>query len=166
MRLLALDAATRTGWAASTVPDDQPVFGHVNLSAGLGREPSRGSRFAAARQAYGDLIARFQPEVVLLESPFARGVATTRYLYGLAAIAEMLAHENGAAFLDLEVSAVRRRMLGNGAPADGKATVIRWARGQGFELDDDQDDEADALMLLAVGLRDVRQAPVARRRAA
>ena len=157
MRILALDAATVTGWAYAPDSSDLPCHGRIDLAEGLGREPSRGARLAASRQAYGDLVRRFDPHLVLLECPFARGVAATRLLYGYAAVAESLAHENGSAFLDLEPCSVRLRLLGSGNAT--KADVVRWAREQGFDLSEDQHDEADALALLAVGLRDVRSTP-------
>ncbi len=156
MRILALDAATRTGWALG---EDGVVlgFGALDFGVGLSRTPSRGARLAAARVALGALMLEHKPDVILLECPFARGVATTRYLYGLAAVAEGLAHEHLAAFLDLAPSAVRRRLLDNGAAK--KPDVIAWARAQGHLLEDHQGDEADALALLAVGMRDVRTTP-------
>jgi Holliday junction resolvasome RuvABC endonuclease subunit len=163
VRILALDAATRTGWALGE--DGVAIgFGALDFAAGLGKLPTRGARLAAARVELEALMRLCEPDLVLLECPFARGVATTRYLYGLAAVAEGLAHEREAAFLDLEPSAVRKRLLGNGSAK--KPEVLAWARAQGFALQDHQGDEADALALLEVGMRDVRSEPPRRKRAA
>lgn len=163
-RILAIDAATRSGWAAKM--DGEITFGALDVAAlcaprmpGPRGKPSRGEKLAAAARAYADLMERCKPDVVLLEAPFARGVATTRLLYGYAGAVEAAAHRAGAACLELEPSSVRKRVLGRGKLEDGKTEVIEWARGQGFDLRDDQDDEADALMLLHAGLASVRVVP-------
>ena len=163
MKILAIDAATSTGWAFLDTQNDgvAPVHGRINLSAGLLKRPTptHGIRFAAARKEYGDLMERFRPDLVFYECAFPRGNVTTKFLYGLAGIAEGLAHEHGAAFIDMEPDAVRKRMLGHGKPEGGKAAIVAWARSKGFDLDEEQHDEADALLLLALACREARAQP-------
>lgn len=157
MRILAVDAATRTGWAFNA--GDGFTWGAIDILSLCSKKPSRGERLAVAGDAYAALMAEHKPDLVLLESPFARGQATTRLLYGYAAAVEAAAHLAGAACLELEPSSVRKRVLGSGVLADGKATVLAWAREQGFALDEHQDDEADALLLLHAGLLSVQVMP-------
>ena len=154
MHILAIDAATRTGWAVRT--DEGVAFGAIEIAGLCSKKPSRGEKLAAAARAYDVLMSSVKPDLVLLEAPFGRGQATTRLLYGYAAAVEAAAHRAGAACLELEPSCVRKMVLGSGKLTNGKAEVIAWARGQGYALTDDQDDEADALLLLHAGAASVR----------
>lgn len=164
MNLLAFDAASRTGWASRV--DGVVSYGCVDILSLCSKKPTRGEKLAAAQRAYSELVARVKPDLVLLEAPFGRGTGT-RLLYGFAAAVEAAAHDGGAACLELEPSAVRLRVLGSGRLANGKADVISWARAQGYKVSDDEDDEADALLLLHAGFAAVaKPAKTVRKKAA
>jgi Holliday junction resolvasome RuvABC endonuclease subunit len=165
LRILAFDAATRTGWAcgsAGTVLD----FGACLITDGCHRKAVRGEKMSSAGRVYAALMAEWKPEVVVLEAPFGRGVSTTRFLYGLAAVVERAAFDAGAACVELAPSSVRKKMLGHGNPPDAKSAVLAWARAAGHELLDHQTDEADALLLLECAMRDITVRPLKIRKAA
>lgn len=140
MDILALDLSSRTGWARSR-DFEAPRHGVWRLDGGLGR------RCSALASALEDELA-FAPDLMILEAPLpaqAQGSTdTARAQFGLAAIAEMIAHERGVKCEEAASYEVRKRVMGSAR--QDKDAVVAWCRAQGWTPRDHND--ADALALL------------------
>lgn len=165
--LLALDIALRTGWAH----DDEtrpgvPRVGTFRVPAPSGsREEGRelGASFCAFRQWLHGLLVVLKPSRVVFEAPLARihygahgpavGQSTVRLLFGLAAIAEMTAHERGGIDVtEANLATVKRYFTGHGR-AD-KAAMMQRCRLLGWKVEDDNQADAAALWAYTKALED------------
>lgn len=99
--------------------------------------------------AFLEFLARIRPwmrlaDVVVYETPFARGRDATRSLWGMAGVLEARATEMGLPVVDVAVSTIKKHATGRGdAP---KSTMIDAARRRGYGGNDEH--EADAFCLL------------------
>jgi Holliday junction resolvasome RuvABC endonuclease subunit len=157
--VLALDLATRTGWAfapdgtrpapsaleraGSTVA--MPVSGVWNF-----KRRTDGQRFAACADTVRDAIDEHKPAVVVFEAPiFTRRdtAQTRRVLLGLIAIVDAECARRGIEPFEVQVNHVKTHALGLGNGKRDKPAMVRAARSVwGNDIIDD--DHADALWLL------------------
>ena len=140
--VLALDLSTRVGWAygGRTV---KPAYGVWMLGdGGLGRRCS-----CLANELEG-AIQLFRPDLIILEAPLpAQRQASThvaRIQFGLAAVAEMIAHEWDVKCEEERAETVRGALFGK-ARVD-KDRVMAWAKDQGHRPPDHNAADAIALM--------------------
>lgn len=152
VNILALDLSLNTGWAQihTTGRICHGVWELPRLRSGLGKCLS-----ALADKLEQTLV--MAPMEVIYESPLslgalvmATGEQQVRLIYGLCAVVEMIAHEQGVPVTEASADDARKKVLGMRRPAKGrdaiKRTVIQWCRASGFDPYDDND--ADALVLL------------------
>jgi Holliday junction resolvasome RuvABC endonuclease subunit len=143
MRILALDVATKTGYAYRG-EDGSVVCGAVDLADGL---PKRGCHNPRKMLALWDWLdgklGDVRPDAVVVETPFSRG-AGTRLLYGLVGIAEAAAAKHSCVIATAGNTQWRKSMVGKGH-AD-KQTSIDVCLSHGISTD--SDDAADASLLL------------------
>lgn len=150
MSVLALDLATRTGWAFAR--PGTPAHGTVHLPRG-GGPGSLGSVNASLADALGDLLKLHDPRVIVFEAPAmhmaGRSPHTARMLIYLAGVVELVAYRWSIPVFEAQVQSVRKTLGITKGPTDKdwKAGVIRWCRAQGYAPGDDN--QADALALLA-----------------
>lgn len=154
MKILALDLATVTGWAvgvASAAPSP------TALEAAAGTVTPVTSGFISFREHSGEpgylyraledwlhaMIDGHSPDIVVFEAPLARNAHTARLLFGMAAIAEMVAAQRGIECAEVHVSAIKKHATGHGM-AD-KKMMIAAALQRGWKPR--EDNEADALWL-------------------
>lgn len=148
MTWLALDIATRTGWACS---GGNGASGVIDLSAHKGHYPALGCAF---QEELLGLLTVTRATHAMIERPFHRGNGTAVYLLtGLVFLAHTVCYEQGVASTEATVWDVRRAI---GVPpkakrALAKPLVLAWARKQGYQPADDN--EADALALLHFATR-------------
>lgn len=83
-------------------------------------------------------------DVVVYETPLARGQAATRILWGIAAILERTAFENRLPIIDVSVPTIKKFATGYGM--SGKLDMIAAARKYGYTPLNEH--EADAVCLL------------------
>ena len=141
MSILALDIATRTGWALSSGRS-----GVLDLSKYKHDYGDMGYQLA---KWFWQMIREHAVTIVVVERPFYRGAAKSVYmLNGLAFVVQMAAAMKVVERREYTVFDVRLRLLGKKKAT--KAEVIKWAEDQGFEPEDDN--EADALALLTYAL--------------
>ena len=163
MKTLALDTATRTGWAfadSETYPllmplqanvdePPQPQSGVVEFRAGADPE-ALGQYFFSFSSWLEKMCANFEIECLVFEQPFAgpkTHQATTRKLFGMAAEVERRAHILMAPCFQSLIPDIRKHFLGfTGARETMKNAVIDACRYRGWEVTDDN--EADALAVL------------------
>jgi hypothetical protein len=161
MRLLCLDLATRIGWACGTLDRTPIAHGVVNLPAHTGRE--RGRYLAAFRNWLDTAIKTMAPTGILLESPILTpktNVAAVSKLWCLAGIAELVAWDHELQCEEADLGNIRLHFIGVRRAPDHirkkdrrawlKYTIVTECRSRGFQVADDND--ADALALLSYGL--------------
>lgn len=139
LKVLALDCATRTGYAVDG-PDGRPAFGTFTL---LGAGPELGARFCMFETAVRSLIVQYRPEVVAFEQPLLRADRAARLLIGLASVAELVATSYRLRCLEADPATIKKHLTGAGN-AD-KAAMVKTCRLLGWDVTDDN--AADALAL-------------------
>lgn len=151
--VLALDIASKTGWAFGA-PNLRPTHGILALPApGL----DLGGHGAAFADGMADLLTVHQPSRIVIEAPFyqAKGQAITiEALLGLNMMAHTIAYRWDLRIAKVPAVTARKAMLGRaqfGGRDEGKKAVMAWCRAQGWEPRDDN--AGDALVLLAHALK-------------
>ena len=137
MRILALDLATRTGWAHSS-----GASGVQDFSPRRGDSP--GMRWIEFRAWLCRLLDSAPTDVMVYEQAHHRGGAATHVAHSLIAAVETVAAERGIEVTNRHTSKIKRHALGKGSGS--KDEVVEAARGRGWNPADDN--EADALWLL------------------
>ena len=149
--ILALDIASRTGWAFG-VSGELPKSGSVRLA------PSGSSNAAIGRgmlRWLTDFISVNPPDVIYYEVPLdprhmgrKTTFATARILLGLPFLVETIAEARGIFKLrEVGVQDVRKYFVGEARPKDKKSAVLARCRQLGWRAADDN--AADALAVWA-----------------
>lgn len=160
VRVLSIDCSTRRlGWAADAPPANLPRYGLI-LLPGL---KSLGVLYASVRNSLTDLVEEHRPDVLVWCRPMYRDAQTAaQALLGVAAVADLVAYDQGVRAFNVHEATARKDVLGRGSfgerDAAGKlikgssskatkAAALAWCAKCG--LDVDSDDVADSLVLLA-----------------
>lgn len=148
MRVLAVDPATRTGFAHDS--EQGLSVGYLDLRSP--RSSSHGEAFRFFSRWLQGLIEEHEIEVLVFERAygFRKG---SEFLAGLAAVCHQ--QDDRVAVIEVNVSALKKFATGKGN-AD-KAAMIEAARDHGFDTDDDN--EADAYLLFRYFERNGTQLP-------
>jgi Holliday junction resolvasome RuvABC endonuclease subunit len=133
--VLALDIATKTGYSLPK------ISGTYDMSFA----EYDGAKFAAFSAWLANMIDEHNPDIIALESPFMRG-AHTRLLFGLAAVAHMMAVFHKKKATERSVQAIKKYATGNGNVK--KIEVFQAIKDKGFNPLDDNEADAIALRLL------------------
>lgn len=150
--VLALDLATRTGFAFGRVTDSKPTSGSIRFG-GI-ENISRAARYRDYRKWLADLVNTIDADVVCYERPFVGGgkinINTVRLLFGLAEHTEELFYASGIKLREASISEVRTHFCDGRSPRgpEGKALVQAKCRLLGWEFDDDNAADAMALWSL------------------
>lgn len=160
-RVLALDLATKTGWACGNT-DRDPV------SHGVAVLPSTGEDIGWFADAFemrlAELLDEMEPDHLVFESPILRGkktsLAAARKLCGLAYHTELIARRRKLLVTEANLSEIRDHFIGiTSAPRDVpkakrrqwlKDKVVAECKRRGFSVT--SDDDADAIALLSLRL--------------
>lgn len=145
--LLALDLSTRTGFCVGRA-SDTPKHGVWEL----GKDGNHGRYFSCLAAQLEAAIQVFKPDLVVMEAPLPHQAekvqrnhpGTVRVLLGLAAVTEMICHEQAVKCEEADVRDARQMVLGR-QPKDGKIGVMTWCRSMGWNPQDDN--AADSLLL-------------------
>lgn len=163
--VLALDLATRTGWA---LRDRHGVI--TSGAVDLGKGKSEAERFLCLdgwlrrRIASGALISDHgfstrpteSQGMICWELPNQRGGAPTRILMGLRAIVIVAAERAKLLQAEVDIATLKRHATGKGnAP---KALMVLAARKRWDRPDLEDEDEADALCVLSWALDEFEEA--------
>lgn len=170
--ILALDMATRTGWASGVI-GASPTWGAHDF----GRNRSNGEVLSAFRTWLCRKLDEIQPTVVCFESPYMPGpnsrfsapanALTIRRLFAFAGFTEAVCVERRVRCYEARPSEITRAFLGGPAPrqrAEKKAATVKMARLLGYAVADD--DEADAVALWCFAESVFAPAMISRRRGA
>lgn len=148
-KILALDLATRLGWACGA-PDSEPTYGTKVL-------PSTGEDIGRFAYAYNewltDTLTLEDPALVVFEAPILAGKttpSTARKLMGLAWHTEFVCNIRGVRYMEHHLQSVKKFFTGNGRAE--KHEMIAAAERQGWHPKDDN--AADALGLWACAVHE------------
>lgn len=136
--VVAFDLGATFAWATNMPATNQP-WGSETLPG------TRAHRLGAfARWLEASSIWMHGADVVIYETPFARGRDATRSLWGMAGVLEAEATKMGLPVVDAAVATIKKFATGHGhSPKDG---MIEAARKLGYVGSDEH--EADAYCLL------------------
>ena len=148
MKILALDTGRKTGWATHAAG---------GVESGVQEFPPRrgssaGFLFLEFRVWLTDLVERIQPEVIVYEMAHHRGGAATEIGVNLTGRVQEIAAAHGIEYRGIHTGTLKKYATGSGAAGKGAMVLAASAR---FSLriplvtDDNQ---ADALMMLAWGM--------------
>jgi hypothetical protein len=151
-RILALDIATRCGWAYGQA-GETPISGsHRFAKPGA----SRGAVFAGANRFFVEFLPDHPADILVSESPMMGGknnTGTSEVLIGLPAVIEGMCYEF-AVYKQERVarSTVLKHFVGYGSLASevGKQRCMEVCRARGWIGNDDDDQSFDRSDALAV----------------
>jgi hypothetical protein len=146
--ILALDTATRTGWAAGAA-GDRPTFGTRNFVCRGGN----GEVLTLFRHWLEVRCDEFRPRMVVFESPYIprpgapMNALTLRRLFAMAVTVEAVCWERRIRCSETTALEIAKFFLGTGRHRREakKAATLEMCRLHGFAVTDDN--EADALAL-------------------
>lgn len=141
MRILALDLATKTGWAV-TADGRTTDSGVQDFSKRRGE--SNGLLFLRARRWLATMMTIARPELIAYEQAHFRGGAATEICVGLQTRAQETAAEHGIPSAPVPTATLKKWAAGSGK-ADKSLMIARAAQLLGREPIDDN--EADAVLL-------------------
>lgn len=152
MIILAFDLGRKTGWATNWKLA-RPCWGLIEFDdfrahrlaewARVLRGDSTPLKKGGPRLGFPSKLLQ-SVDAVVFETPFARGRAATRSMWGMAGVLEAAASEVNKPVVDVSVATIKKFAAGHGhAP---KNTMIAAARKLGYRGNDDN--EADAYCLL------------------
>lgn len=135
MKILALDMATKTGWAT---PKESGV---QTFDCKRGESP--GMRFLRFRKWLNDMDDLASPNVIAYEQPHHRGGAATEVAYGFLTVVKEVAAEKGIELMPVHSSTLKKWATGKGNA--GKGEMVFEAKRRGYNPKDDN--EADACLI-------------------
>lgn len=152
IRILALDTGTACGWA--TWEPKRETFTSGTQHFKLGRGESPGMRFLRFRRWLSEMLDLVKPKVIAYErSAHFKSAAAAEVCHGF----QTIMHEEAACreidTAPIQNSALKSHATGKGncgKPAMVAAARKRWL----IQLDDEEDDRADALCILAWALEE------------
>lgn len=139
MRILALDLATKTGWAVSDGPSGVETFA-------VRRGESPGMRFVRFRAWCGKVCETWRPGLVVYEQAHHRGGAPTEVAIGLVTSVQEICAERGIEHTSIHTSKIKQHATGKGNA--NKEAMVTAAEARWPSLTIIDDNHADALWLL------------------
>lgn len=149
MNILALDCATKTGWALSAGELKQTGVQAFDLRRG----ESPGMQFLRFRAWLNEVFKLANKiDVVAYEAAHHRGGAATQLCVGMVTDVLAWAADIGAETMPVHTGTLKKFATGKGNA--GKPEMIQAAKDRGYDPEDDN--EADACLLLEYVLADLR----------
>jgi len=147
LTILALDLATKTGWAVMLPAWQKPETGVQKFELQRGESP--GMRFLRFRRWLEELVRLYAPSLIVFEQTHHRGGAATEIAVGFSTRVQEVAAMLGAEHVAVHSATLKKHATGSGRA--GKDEMIQEAtRRWGYEPKDDN--EADAMCLLAYAI--------------
>lgn len=137
--ILAIDMATKTGWACN----NPEASGVENMK--VKTTESRGMIFIRFSAWLEEMIAKVKPELIVYEQPHARGRAATEVLNGLLAYVTEKCERHGIEFTSCHSGTLKVFVTGNGK---GSKEVLMKAYEKKWGKPPIDDNECDARWLL------------------
>lgn len=142
--VLALDLATKTGWAYGKANAAKPKSGSIKFGEDGWSRPHRYREFRGWVAGFCNLV---KPDLIVFERAFVgKNVQVARFLYGLSEHLEELLYDCGIPVHEASVSEIRHHFCGRSPRGDeGKELVKQTCRTLGWTFDDDNAADACAL---------------------
>ncbi len=147
-KVLALDLATRWGWASMRLDADRPeAIGHQKI-----KSKNLGEFIEVFRLGFRAVVAATTPDIIVFESPILRGrttIMTLRKLYSMPALVEHECHLTSTLVLEEDNNRVRAQFVSGKLPRKSdarKKAVMAACEWRGWEVNNH--DEADACALV------------------
>lgn len=144
MKILALDLATKTGWATNAPVD---ASGVVEFTLKRGESP--GMRFLRYVRWLKDMVDLVEPDLVIYEQAHHRGGAATEVCVGLTTHTQTICASKDIEFTAVRTSAVKIFATGKGNAS--KDEMINACR-ERYNIEPIDDNQADALHILGYAL--------------
>jgi hypothetical protein len=136
--VLALDLASRVGWAYGCPGDRQPLCGAWILPPSDAGD--HGRKFAAMENELEDLLVIYRPVLILVEAPLpptaVSNASTWAHQLGLSAIAASSAYRHDIRFRQQAASTIRLEILGTCRfpGGDPKDAIMDYCAGRGWTV--------------------------------
>lgn len=147
IKVLALDLATKTGWAHSC-----GISGVQDFAPRRGDSP--GMRWLAFRAWLNRVLDDAPADVIAYEQAHHRGGAATHVAHSLISVIEAVAAERGIEITNRHTATIKKHALGTGRGDKGQMVVAADAKWPAKRITDDN--EADACWLLDLVLTDLQ----------
>jgi len=141
MKILAVDMATKSGWAINT--NAGIISGTENMKKKT--TESRGMVFIRFEAWLEEMIKLHKPKLVVYERPHARGRAANEVLNGMLAFLVKLCETHSIDYSDCPSTTLKKFATGRGSA--GKPEMIAMCKSL-YNIAPIDDNEADALHLL------------------
>jgi Holliday junction resolvasome RuvABC endonuclease subunit len=151
MNILSLDLATKTGWAVLTGSE---VVESGTQTFDLRRGESAGMRFLRFRAWLKKMIEESKPEVIYYEKAHHRGGHATELCVGMTTRVMEMACENEIEYRAVHTGTLKKQATGNGRASKQEMIAHAKTRWPGQVVEDDN--QADALLLLAYAIEELR----------
>lgn len=142
MKILALDLATKTGWAFGDSDGDITHIYSGVQDFSPKRGESKGMRLLHFDRWIYQMLAEYDPKVVIYETPHHQGGHATEVLLGLVGILQKAACEAKIEYASVHSSTLKKFATGSGR-ASKEQMKMRAIQRFGRQIEDDN--EADAL---------------------
>jgi len=152
MNILALDLATKTGWAHSC-----GLSGVQNFAPRRGDSP--GMRWLEFRAWLCRVLDASPTDLIAYEQAHHRGGAATHVAHSLISQVEAVAAKRGIEITNRHTATIKKFATGKGN--SGKPVMLAAARSNWPDIAIIDDNHADALFLLALAERDYTAAEAA-----
>ncbi len=147
LKVLSLDLATRTGWAAN----DGKRCGLMTFDLKRGESP--GMRFLRCRAWLKEMYALFGGlDLIVYEQAHHRGGAATVCCVGLVTEVQAFAANHNIELMPVHTATLKKFATGKGNA--GKSEMIKAAENRGWKVSDDN--EADAVLLLEYAAEELK----------
>lgn len=148
--ILALDLATKTGWAHSSGPSGVQDFA-------LKRGDSPGMRWLRLRAWLGELLDLSVTDLIVYEQAHHRGGAPTHVAHALIGHVEAIAAERNIDVTSYHTATIKKHATGKGNSP--KPMMVAAAREKWPDVQIVDDNHADALWLLDLVQTELDSAP-------
>lgn len=146
MNILALDLATKSGWAYRK---GKEIKSGVESFA-IKRGDSPGIRFLKFRSWLEKMVKDVEPEIIIYERPHHRGGSATEVLVGLSTRVQEVAAKNKIEYKAVHTTTLKKFFTGSGRAS--KKDMIKEAKKRFPEQNIQDDNQADALSVLAFAI--------------
>ena len=140
--VLALDLATKTGWAWRG-PDGEEATGMENFRKRTGE--SQGMIFIRFQAWLNDFLKDFAVDLICYEQAHQRGRAATEMAGGLLGVLKIASEKHGIDFTSVHSSKIKKIATGKG---NASKTAVMAAYKEKWGREPLDDNEADARWLL------------------
>ena len=149
MKILALDIATKTGWAMC----DDGKYGYGVFVCECEIRGAKYDMFMVKLLKLFKSFNSYKPDIIVFEKAFQKSQKSTELYHGFLAMLEYRAWQYGIDLMGVYATHLKKWATGNGKAS--KERMIAAAKLLGWDPKDDN--EADALLLLEYALETIKK---------